>query len=303
MEEFRKKLNELYTGELAEDLTLGPLLTWKIGGKSRWTAFPASRSEVAALVRLARETKVPWYVIGRGSNILFGDGPFEGLVIYLGRNFRSWTLEPDGKGFLLSADSGISLARLGAIAREHGLTGLESLTFIPGTLGGALITNAEAHKTSIGSLVRKVRILDGEEEKELDASDCAFAYRTSLFEGRPDLVILGADLYLEPGDPEEIGRKTEDARRFRLERQPSGPSAGSVFKNPSAGPAGLLIDRLGFKGRREGDAAVSDVHANFILNEGKATAEEVLRLIREIREVVRLREGIDLELEIKLFNV
>ena len=303
LEEFKEKLTSEYKGELALDALIGPLLTWKIGGKSSIVAFPSCESEVISLIRLAKEAGIPRYIIGRGSNILFGDRDFKGLVIYLGRNFKDCRIEPGPDGAtILRAESGITLSRLGSIARERGLTGLENLTFIPGSLGGALITNAEAHKTSIGSLVRTVRVLDGEEVRSLPTEDCGFGYRTSIFEGRPELVILGAELLLAPGDPAAIEEKTREAGLFRSS-QPKGPSAGSVFKNPPGNPAGMLIDRSGLKGRSRGGAVISDVHANFFLNKGSACAEDVLWLIELARNEVAEKYGINLELEIKLFNV
>lgn len=303
MEDFKDLLATEYKGELAYDALIGPMLTWKIGGKSSVAAFPSCESELLALLRLAKESGIPSYIIGRGSNILFGDRDFKGLVIYLGRNFKNWSCEPGpGGSTLLRAQSGISLSRLGAIARERSLTGLENLTFIPGSLGGALITNAEAHKSSIGSLVRSVRVLDGEELRTLSREDCGFAYRTSVFEQKPELVILEAELMLETGDPAAIEEKTREAGLFRSS-QPKGPSAGSVFKNPPGNPAGMLIDRTGLKGRSHGGAVISDLHANFILNRGNARAEDVLRLIELAREEVHRKYGVNLELEIKLFNV
>lgn len=292
-------IKEVYKGELKEDFNIASLTSWKIGGICRYIAFPKSKVELIDLFSFITRNGIDYYIIGKGSNILFQDKYFNGIVIYLGKNFNDYTIQQKEDIFEIKALSGLTLNKLGKIARDNCLTGIEYLTYIPGTLGGALITNAEAHKTSIGDLVKEVTVLDNGIVTTLDRNECNFSYRSSSLGNK---IVLEVVLELKKGDVNLIEEKMEEAKRFRIEKQPSKPSAGSVFKNPSIGPAGLLIDELGFKGKKVGGAIISNKHANFILNNDKATSKDVLELIEMIEVGVRNRYNLDLELEIKIFN-
>ena len=301
MEEFEKELYDKYKGELKRDFNIKGLTTWKIGGLCKFVAFPKNEEELLVLCDLINTYNIKHYIIGKASNILFGDKYFSGMVIYLGKNFNEYSLNKVNDKVEITALSGLTLNKFGKIAQENSLTGAEYLTYIPGTLGGALITNAEAHKTSIGELVKSVKVLENGKIKVLTNNDCNFRYRSSIFENS-NYIIIEVVLELKYGDETEIISKMAEAKSFRISKQPKKPSAGSVFKNPEIGPAGLLIDNLGLKGKKIGDALVSDVHANFILNENNASTTNVLDLIKIIKNEVKDKYKIDLELEIKIFN-
>ena len=301
MEEFKKELYEKYKGELKEDYNIKGLTTWKIGGVCRFVAFPESEEELLSLCQLAEKHELKHYIVGKASNILFGDKYFSGMVIYLGKNFNGYSIKKKDDKVEVSALSGLTLNRLGKIAAENFLEGLEYLSYIPGTLGGALTTNAEAHKTSVGELVKEVKVLEKGEIKILNRDSCNFTYRSSVFENS-GYIIIEVVLELGYGNVEDIEKKMAEAKSFRMDKQPKKPSAGSVFKNPEIGPAGLLIDKLGLKGKKIGKAVISDIHANFILNEDKAKSNDVLKLIEFIQKEVEFNYNVDLELEIKIFN-
>ena len=301
MEEFKKELYEKYKGELKKDYDIKGLTTWKIGGVCRFVAFPESEEELVSLCQLAEKHELKHYIVGKASNILFGDKYFPGMVIYLGKNFNGYSIKKKDEKVEVSALSGLTLNRLGKIAAENSLEGLEYLSYIPGTLGGALITNAEAHKISVGELVKEVKVLEKGKIKILDRDSCNFTYRSSVFENS-GYIIIEVVLELRYGNVEDIEKKMAEAKRFRMDKQPKKSSAGSVFKNPEIGPAGLLIDKLGLKGKKIGEAVISDIHANFILNEDKAKSNDVLKLIEFIQKEVKFNYNIDLELEIKIFN-
>lgn len=297
-----ERVKKIYKGELTVDSNIDGLVSFKIGGRCRWITFPESEEEIISLVRFCRENEIPYYVIGKGTNLLMGSDPFEGMILYLGRNLDHVEQRETPEGVLITAAAGIPLSKLGHICREQGLGGFEYLSFIPGTLGGGLITNAEAHQASIGERVIRVKVLDGEVVRWIDGKDCGFTYRSSVFEKHPEWIILSVELLLKPMDRALLDERWLEAKSFRNQKQPKKPSAGSVFKNPKGKPAGWLLDQAGLKGLRSGDAVVSEIHANFILNEGHATSGDVLTLMETMRRKVEEMTGIELEPELKIFN-
>lgn len=296
-------ITNVYKGELAFNYDIKKLMSWKIGGIVECIAFPKNEEEIILLMNYSKSYDIPYYIIGRGSNILFGSQIFQGLVIYLGKNYVSYTLEEEKNGYKLVCSSGLTLARLGKIAKEKSLTGCEYLSYIPGSLGGAIITNAEAHKQAVGDIVTKVKVLEGNSIVEYTKEMCEFKYRTSIFENKDNIVIISVELLLKKGSIDEILEKMKAAKDYRLKKQPNKPSAGSVFKNPVIAPAGKIIEEMGLKGLQAGDAKVSELHGNFIINEKMATSDDVIYLIKTIKKKIKDKYDIDLELEIKLFNM
>jgi UDP-N-acetylmuramate dehydrogenase len=296
-------ITDVYKGELAFNYDIKKLMSWKIGGLVECIAFPRNEEEIVILLEYSKKYDIPYYVIGRGSNILFGSQDFQGLVIYLGKNYVSYTLEKVETGYKLVCSSGITLARLGKIAKEKSLTGFEYLSYIPGSIGGAVITNAEAHKQAIGDIVTKIKVLEDSKIIEYTKEMCEFKYRTSIFENKENIVIVSVELLLTENSQDEILVKMKEAKDYRLNRQPNKPSAGSVFKNPDIAPAGKIIEEIGLKGLKAGDAKISELHGNFIVNENKATSDDVIYLIRTIKHMIKEKYDIDIELEIKLFNI
>jgi UDP-N-acetylmuramate dehydrogenase len=243
---------------------------------------------------------IGWRALGSGSNILADDSDHHYVVLSL-KELKS-ELVFDGER--VSVTAGFSLPRLCIEAGRQGLSGIEGLGGIPGTVGGALWMNAGAYGHEIGTVTETVRVAREGKVVEVAGSDVQWNYRhTSFKEGE---LLLGATLRLKPDDPEKIRARMEDAKSRRLATQPHGSrSAGCFFKNPPTGAVGTgkIIDELGMKGSRRGGALISPVHANFIVTEGEdARAEDALALAEEIRERVKREHGIELEYEVELWR-
>ncbi|MBF8290990.1 MAG: UDP-N-acetylenolpyruvoylglucosamine reductase [Chloroflexi bacterium] len=250
------------------------------------------------------------FLLGRGSDLVVSDRGFRGLVIHV----RAEETRTDGTGYF--AGAGVQMARAATETQRAGLTGLEFGLAIPGTVGGAVWANAGAHGSDMASVIESVDVLlaDGSEAR-LPVADLGFAYRDSRFKHAsspapvipgnatpgPGEVIVAATFRLEPASPEQIRERLDEIRRWRQAHQPLGlPSAGSVFRNPEAGPsAGALIDAAGLKGHRIGGATVSEKHANFIVAERGASATDVRRLADEVRATIRATVGVDLQFEVE----
>ena len=296
-------ITDIYKGEIAFNYDIKKLMSWKIGGLVKCIAFPKNEQEIICLKQYVEKYEIPYYIIGKGSNILFGSQTYQGLVIYLGKNYISYTIEEVTGGTKLICSSGLTLAKLGNIAKGEMLSGCEYLSYIPGSIGGAILTNAEAHKQAIGDITTKVKVIENNHIVEYTKEMCEFKYRSSIFEHKNNIVILSIEMFLTKGAKESISSKMKNAKDYRLSKQPNKPSAGSVFKNPNIGPAGKLIDELGLKGIEAGDAKISELHGNFITNENMANSEDVIYLINTIRQKIKDKYDIDIELEIKLFNM
>lgn len=285
-------------GRLSFNASLKAYGSFGIGGPARVLARPDTAAELAELLDICREEQQNYFIIGAGSNLLFSDAGFDGVIIKLGDGFKS--IEQVGPS-ALRAGAAVSGALLLKAALELGLSGLEGLAGIPGSLGGALAMNAGSFGRELGPVVAGLDCLDGSGQKiSLEAGQLRFSYRR--LEGLPErAIILEALLNLEPDDPAAVKARVDEVLKLRSEKQPKGfRSAGSVFKNPAGESAGRLIEASGFKGRRVGGAQVSEVHANFIVNLGPATCADVLELMELIREKVLADSGFSLEPEIKL---
>lgn len=291
------RLAEASGGPVRRDEPLAPLTTYRIGGPALYFAEAPSRRGLALLLRAVRTLQLPYVILGGGSNILFGDNGFPGVVIRLTGDFNAWRLEGD----TLVAGAGTPLALLVKKTAELGFGGLEPLAGIPGTLGGAVMGNAGTKEGWIGDLLAGVDILtENGEMLTRNRSDINFAYRSS---GLENTVILGASFHLKKGQKNDIVTEINNRLSRREESQPQGTgNAGSVFKNPPGDSAGRLIESAGLKGARCGGAVVSDKHANFIINTGHASAQDVRTLISIIQKKVRETFNVPLEPEIKIFG-
>jgi UDP-N-acetylmuramate dehydrogenase len=285
------------------DALLAEHTTMRVGGPADLLVTVRDRFTLRGVVRLARSKGWPLRILGRGSNVVISDAGARGITLLN----RSADVTVDAASGTISADSGLSMAKLSTLAAEAGLTGAEFTLAIPGNLGGAVWANAGAHGGEMSQIVQRVVVMrpDGS-EVELTPDALNLSYRHSRFKeaiGRGE-VILGATVLLRAGDPAEIKAQLEEIRRWRREHQPLGiPSAGSVFRNPPEGPsAGALIEAAGLKGRAIGGAEVSTMHANWILNRGGATAADIRELhdlcIREVRET----SGVTLTSEIQFID-
>jgi UDP-N-acetylmuramate dehydrogenase len=276
------------------------LTSLRVGGAIDWVLSPETEAQAAALVYEMDQAGIGWRALGSGSNILADDGDHRYVVLSL-KELKG-ELEFDGER--VSVPAGYSLPRLCIDAGRQGLSGIEGLGGIPGTVGGALWMNAGAYGHEIGTVTETVRVARDGRVVEVPGGDIQWNYRhTSFKEGE---LLLGATLRLTPDEPEKIRARMEDAKSRRMATQPHGSrSAGCFFKNPPEGMVGTgkMIDEMGMKGSRRGSAVVSPVHANFIVTEGEgARAEDALALAEEIRERVKREHGVELEYEVELWR-
>ena len=280
------------------DEPLAPLTWFRLGGPAAFLARPRDLAEVAALLRRARDADLPVRLLGGGSNILVGDAGFPGLVILLeSPAFADVTIEGDR----VIAGSAVPLTALISQTARAGLAGLEVLTGIPGTVGGALRGNSGGRQGAIGSFVRSVTVI-GEDGEPIvrDREDLRFDYRSSDLD---EPMIVAAEFAFEAEDPEAVVRRMRRIWIIKKENQPYGhQSSGCIFKNPNPEvSAGSLIERAGLKGTRIGGVEVSERHANFIVAEPGSKTADVLQLIELIRTKVRQQFGHDLELQIQVW--
>jgi UDP-N-acetylmuramate dehydrogenase len=276
------------------------LTSLRVGGAIDCVITPETEEQAAAVVHELDQAGIGWRPLGSGSNVLADDGDHHYVVL----NLSNMKGEVHVDGELVSVSAGYSLPRLCIDVARAGLSGIEGLGGIPGTVGGALWMNAGAYGHEIGTVTEKVRVAREGKVVEIPGSSIQWNYRhTSFKDGE---LLLGATLRLKHDDPESIKARMDDAKARRLASQPHGSrSAGCFFKNPPASTVGTgkIIDDLGMKGERRGSAIVSPVHANFIVTEGEnARAEDALALAEEIRERVRREQGIELEYEVELWR-
>ncbi len=270
---------------------LSDYTTFGIGGRAQKIAFPNDENELIALLGYLDEKGLPYAVLGMGSNTLVSDKGFQGVVV-LTRKIKKISYE-NGK---IYAECGVGLPALTKFSEFLSLTGAEFCTNIPASVGGAVRMNAGAFGSSVSDIVESVRIYKNGEIRNFSRDELGFGYRTSRV---PELgVVLGASFALQKGQSERIAQKIAEFSQKRRESQPSGRSAGCVFKAHNGVSAGYLIDRAGLKGMRVGGAEVSDKHAGFILNTGPATASDVVKLLFLIQDVVGENFGVKLSTEI-----
>ena len=276
------------------------LTSLRVGGAIDWVITPTTEEQAAAIVHELEKAGIGWRALGSGSNVLADDGDHHYVVLSL----SEMKGEVNFNGQQVSVSAGYSLPRLCIDVAREGLSGIEGLGGIPGTVGGALWMNAGAYGHEIGTVTETVRVAREGRVVEIPGENIEWNYRhTSFKDGE---LLLGASLLLKADDPALIKARMDDAKARRLATQPHGSrSAGCFFKNPPASTVGTgkIIDEMGMKGTRRGSALVSPVHANFIVTEGEnARAEDALALAEEIRERVRREQGIELEYEVELWR-
>lgn len=270
--------------------------SFRIGGPAAIFVQPSDLDGVVGVLNWVRDQNVPYFIIGQGTNILVSDRGVDAVVISTSRGLHHFSVEPP----VIRAGSGVLLTKLCRLAERAQLTGLEFAISIPGTLGGALVMNAGAHGGEMVEIVQSVMVWDPKSGvKTIDAKEAQFQYRQSRFMHTP-WIALEATMRLKPGDPIKIREAMTHNMEYRKRSQPVGePNAGSIFKNPLPHYAGRLIEEIGAKGWQVGGAEVSDLHANFIVNRGTATALDVLQLMRRIRRAVYQAQGVILRPEIR----
>ncbi len=291
-------LSERLSGPVRRDEPLSRHTSFRIGGPAALFAECDSLGDLSAALSVAADEGIPWAVLGKGSNVLASDAGFDGLVVVLGREFKRYAIE----GEHLRCGAGVVLGVVVQEAFRRGLTGLEFAVGVPGTVGGAVAMNAGSRDRWIGEIVESLTVVSADRGLfRVRGDEVAWGYRHA---GIPrGGVVVETSLGLREGDLEAIRRTMEASLRRRKRTQPLGvPSAGSTFVNPEGDSAGRLIEAAGLKGTSVGGAAVSEVHANFIVNTGGATAADVLELVRIIRHTVREAHGIELEPEIRFLG-
>lgn len=272
--------------------------TWQIGGPAAYYAEVTDKEDLGEAIKYATSQELPIFVIGNGSNLLFSDTGYSGLVIMMRGGFTGFTIKHN----IISAEAGVHLNSIVTAVRKKSLEGIAFAAGIPGTVGGAIAMNAGGKQGTISDILETVTVYNPKGEVEVITSpEIRFGYRFSNIKEKG--IILGATFRLEPGDPKKVTQDIVEATDKRRRTQPIGArTAGSVFKNPGRKFAAELIEGAGCKGRQVGGAVVSRMHANFILNIGEATAEDVVNLVNEVVEQVKERTGLELEREIELIG-
>lgn len=285
--------------EVRENVPLRTMTTFKIGGNAQAVLLPRSEEQAAWAVTACHHAGIRPLVLGNGSNVLFSDAGYNGVILHLEGDFVTLSVE----GETIRCGAGVPLSRLCMFALENGLTGLEFAYGIPGSAGGAAYMNAGAYGGEMKDVIVSCRHITPEGAiGELTGDALAFGYRDSAYKHN-GCMITAVTLQLKHGDRRVIKAKMEDLIGRRRAKQPvEYPSAGSVFKRPPDHFAGTLIEQCGLKGRRVGGAQVSEKHAGFIINTGGATCEDVKALIRLVQDTVREQTGISLEPEVMMIE-
>ena len=294
------EIEKLDIGRVEANVSLSKYTTYRVGGIALAMVYPKSVKKLISLIKLLTGSKIKYKVIGNGSNLLFSDKNFDGVIIKLTEltniKFLSYNK--------IRVEAGYSLPKLSLLVAKKGLAGLEFASGIPGTVGGAIFMNAGAYKSDMGYIVQSVRVLTPDckiitfENREMD-----FHYRSSFLQKHPEYICLDAVIKLKKGDKELLDEVIKERRARRIESQPlEYPSAGSVFRNPEGNFAGKLIEDLGLKGYRIGGAMVSEKHANFIINYDNATSADIKNLIDYVHDRVMDEYNIDLKIEQEFVN-
>ena len=275
--------------------------SFRVGGPAKRMAFPEKGEQLVLLLETARELGASSLVIGNGTNLLAPDEGLDRLVINTTGLCRLEAGEAPGT---VTADTGVTLARLADFACRQGLTGLEFAHGIPGTVGGGVCMNAGAYDGEMKGVIQSVTVLFPEDGiRTLSNAEMDFGYRHSLLSDHPEAVVLRAEFALAPGEETAIREKMRDLMARRKASQPlEYPSAGSTFKRPAGYYAGTLIDQCGLKGLTVGGAQVSEKHAGFVINTGGATCADVLAVIRQVQERVLTEKGVRLEPEVRIIH-
>ena len=307
LEELRRALPD---GRIAECEPMARHTSFRIGGPAAALITAENEEELAGILEICASAQgLSYMLIGNGSNFLVADEGYPGIVIKLAGDFADIKIECDdteteGGTALVRAGAARLLSSVSAFLTENGLTGMEFASGIPGSIGGAVFMNAGAYGGEMKDIIRSVRLMkhDGSEIIELAGEDMDFGYRHSLVEDS-GLIVLSALIELGHDNPENIAARVRELQEKRNAKQPVNyPSAGSTFKRPAGGFAAAMIDQAGLKGYRVGGAMVSEKHAGFVINAGDATAEDVLAVMRHVREEVLKNTGVLLEPEVRLIG-
>lgn len=308
--------------KIKKNILLAPFTTFRIGGPAKYFVEVSSEEELIEALKYAKGNSLEFFVLGGGSNVLISDRGFDGIIIKI--QDTSYKIQDN----IIEASAGISIAKLIKISTKNSLAGLEWAGGLPGTLGGAIRGNAGTFGLSMKDIVENVRVynLDSQKVEELDRAKCEFAYRESIFKKKSNFIILSAVLKFKPGKKGILQRKVQESVIWRKDVFPESLTPGSFFKHTAPTehnlkiikeiprfselklhekntiPTGFVIEECGLKGKKIGGAMVSEKHANFIVNTGGATAEDVIMLASFIKQQVRDKFGIELKEEVQLIG-
>ncbi len=300
MDNLIEKITTLNLGKVEENVLLSKYTTYKVGGKARAIVYPKNISSLTRLIKLLKSEEVTYKVIGNGSNLLFSEKKYDGIIIKLSEFDEIKFLN----GNKIRVGAGYPLMKLSSLAAKKGLTGLEFASGIPGSVGGSVFMNAGAYKSDMGYIVKEVKVLTPDLKViTLENKEMNFHYRSSFLQKHPNFICLEVVIKLEKGNKQAIEEVIKERRKRRMESQPlEYPSAGSVFRNPTGMFAGEMIENLGLKGKKIGGAMVSKKHANFIINYKKATSNDIKKLIDLVHDEVLEKYKVDLKIEQEFVN-
>jgi len=292
-------LREIVKGKLRFKEPMKYHTSLQTGGQADVLFIPENTNDVSRVIEYANKRNIPLHVVGNGTKLLVSDQGIRGIVIKIANTLDDLNV----LGERIVDEAGAPLAKAVAIATKLGLCGLEFAAGIPGTVGGAIVMNAGTYLGSMSDVVSNVTAIDSSGTLHvLTNKECGFDYRKSIFQ-QNNMIVLKAELSLRKGKPEEIKRKIDELMKKRKQSQPlDKPNAGCTFRNPNGVSAGKLIQDVGLKGARIGDAQISKVHANFIINLGNAKANDILALIKMARLRVKAKYGLQLILEIRIIG-
>ena len=296
---FEKRIRkEGFRGDIRHAVPMSEITSLRIGGPADLIFYPQGIEDLRLVTAVCQEHGIHSLILGNGTNLVASDKGVREPLINLSRGFDAINV----KGQIIVAEAGIGLSRLLRLCEANALSGLEALTGIPGTIGGALRMNAGSWGVELGNLISSLTVMDARGEiREMKRQEVEFSYRGMNLP--TDVVILRGEFSLPQGEKKEITKRMRHFLRKKKETQPlAQPSAGSIFKNPAGTPAGQLIEAAGLKGMRRGDAMISSLHANFIVNMGKAQARDILGLIDMIQKRVYQTTGTMLELEVVIIG-
>jgi len=298
MQDAIKEIISRHLGKVLVNEKISNYTTYRVGGKVRCIVYPKGEKELIELVDLLKSKNIKYFTLGNGSNVLFSDQMYDGVIIKLD-NFNK--IEINGNKIYVEA--GYPLIKLSNVAVKNSLAGLEFASGIPGTVGGALFMNAGAYGEDMSKIVTSARVLVDGKIKEFTNSELQFSYRTTMLQDHLDYICISVNFELKEGKTEELEEIVNLRREQRRSTQPLNfPSAGSVFRNPPGMYAGKLIEDLGLKGYTIGKALVSPKHANFIVNTGNAKASDIKNIIDFIKLKAKAKYGINLHVEQRLIN-
>lgn len=299
MNEVIQNIKRENIGRIEENISLKKYTTYKVGGKSRCVVYPKNVDKLVKLIKLLNQNNIKYKIIGNGSNLLFSDKDYDGILIKL-VDFDEIEINDNR----IKVGAGYSLMKLSRIAMKNSLTGLEFAAGIPGTVGGAVFMNAGAYKSDMGYIVKSVKVLTPDYRIiELENRELDFHYRTSYLKKHPKYICLEAVIKLEHGSRSAIENLMKERLKRRMSSQPLNyPSAGSVFRNPKDMFAGELIENLGLKGMKHNGAMISDKHANFIVNTGNAKSEDIKYLIDYAYNKVKEKYNVEMVVEQEFVN-